>query len=193
MRGRIVTIDVEPDNPLLRLRQLDAALLRAPSATVALERWCALHRISTARRLVAERVESRLARPDAAQRRRLRIDRRTPVRYRRVRLRLGGTLLSDAENWYVPSRLTAPMRRLLDRTDTPFGRVVRPLAFRRRTVATDMLWDGGAASPDRQSSRLVVDQPVLRHRAILVRRDGLPFSEVIETYAASLLSLASGA
>ena len=46
----------------------------------------------------------------------------------------GSVVLSEADNWYVPSRLTPEMNRLLDTTDAPFGRVVQAVHFRRRTL-----------------------------------------------------------
>ena len=63
-----------------------------------------------------------------------------PVRYRHVRLVCGDKLLSEADNWYVPARLTPEMNRLLDETDTPFGRVIRDLNFRRETLSARVLW-----------------------------------------------------
>ena len=176
-----MTEEAGPPGALARLRHLNATLLGARSATVALERWFDRGPIGGTRHLVAEHVETGPARTDAARRRRLGIGPFSAVRYRRVRLRLGATVLSEAENWYVPSRLTAPMNRLLDRTQMPFGRAVRALGFRRRTLSRHLLWDGGVlAGP--QPPRLV-----LRHHAVLVRRDGVPFSEVIETYTAAVL------
>ncbi len=49
------------------------------------------------------------------------------VKYRRVQLRYGVYILSEAENWYVPSRLTPEMNKLFETTDMPFGKVVLPL------------------------------------------------------------------
>jgi hypothetical protein len=36
------------------------------------------------------------------------VDPDEPVRFRRVPLKCGDHVLSEAENWYVPSRLTPP-------------------------------------------------------------------------------------
>jgi chorismate-pyruvate lyase len=94
------------------------------------------------------------------------------VRYRRVRLACGDQVLSDADNWYVPARLTAEMNRTLDQTDTPFGAVVKPLGFQRRTLQAEALHDG---------------RHVLRVTALLVNPEGLPFSLVQENYSAILV------
>src|SRR5260221_12056250 len=63
-----------------------------------------------------------------------------PVRNRRVELRCGERVLAIAENWYVPSRLTAAMNRTLETTQQPFRTVVRPLSPQRQTLAAKLLW-----------------------------------------------------
>lgn len=88
------------------------------------------------------------------------------VRHRRVELTCGGVVFSRADNWYMPQRLTADMNRALE-GDTPFGVVVRPLEFRRRTIAV---------------RRFESDLGVLQHRAVLATPDGRPFSYLVETY-----------
>ena len=90
-----------------------------------------------------------------------------PVRYRRVRLSCGAQVLSDADNWYVPARLSAEMNATLDGTETPFGTVVKPLNFQRRTLKTGALHDG---------------THVLRVTALLVDAEQRPFSLVQENY-----------
>jgi hypothetical protein len=106
-------------------------------------------------------------------RRALRVGPAEPLRYRRVRLRCGTVVMSEADNWYVPRRLTPAMNLTLDTTDEPFGRVVQSLAFKR--------------------IRLAAEQPrgrpgvVLIHRALLSLPDGTPFSYVIEAYQRAAL------
>ena len=75
---------------------------------------------------------------DGRVRRLLQVGPGEPVRYRRVRLSCGDQVLSDADNWYVPARLTAEMNSTLDGSDTPFGTVVKPLDFQRRTLGTEV-------------------------------------------------------
>jgi len=100
------------------------------------------------------------------------------VRYRHVRLHCGEHVLSEADNWYVPARLTAEMNRLLNTTDTPFGRVVAPLQPARRTFAVRMLWS--------DSTRPVPDA-LFEHHAVLYNRDEQPLAEVAEVYRRDLL------
>lgn len=52
----------------------------------------------------------------------------------------GALVLSEADNWYVPGRLTPEMSKLLDTTDLPFGRVVQTLHFQRHTLSSTLLW-----------------------------------------------------
>ena len=96
------------------------------------------------------------------------------VRYRRVTLACGATVLSQADNWYRPSSLTAEMNRRLETTDTPFGIVARPLAFTRHTVFSQ-------TSPGRKC----------RIAALLVTARGAPFSFVVEDYRRGLCSARS--
>ncbi len=114
-----------------------------------------------------------------------------------MRLRCGGHIPSEADNWYVPSRLTADMNEILDTTDTAFGRAVQALQFRRRTLSAILLWlplpqgwKTGAALPDHGSPQLQIPEAVIEHRAVLTLPDGTPFSEVIETYRGDVLAFA---
>jgi len=159
------------------LEQLNARLLANSSATLVLEQWCGEHRLAAEPRIVAERIVGADKPAGAEQRRRLQVGPDEPIGYRRVRLRCGSLILSDADNWYVPGRLSAEMNRLLDETDTPFGKVVRALGPTRRTIAARMLWRRGGAIPDH----------VLQHRAVLVDAQGRPISEVYENYTREVL------
>ena len=111
--------------------------------------------------------------PDAGVRAQLGARPNEAIRYRHVRLRCGGHVLSEADNWYLPARLTADMNRRLDETNTPFGAVVRQLAFHRRTLEVGPL--SGARG-------------ILRVRAVLIDGAGAPFSVVVETYTRDLLA-----
>ncbi len=190
-----------PDTPLARtqalaeLQTLNADLLSHPSATLTLERWCAAHHLAPAATIVAHRVRGadQPLPPDG--RTLLGIGPDEPVRYRRVQLACGGVVLSDADNWYVPARLTAAMNRQLDSSDVPFGKVVQPLHFRRQTLSADLLWsplpdgwDSGAALPPPGRGSLAIPRHVLQHRALLYTQDNQPFSLVIESYTASVLA-----
>src|SRR5262249_6283355 len=173
---------------------LNADLLSHDSATLTLERWCAQHRLASPPRIVAERVAAPDKAPTAEQRRELGVNADDPVRYRRVRLRCGSLVLSEADNWYVPARLTADMNHTLDTSDIPFGRVVQPLHFRRHTISVRLLapllpeaWEMSARVPTEQGGRLPLPAQVLEHRALLMLPEGTPISEVVETYTANVL------
>jgi chorismate-pyruvate lyase len=163
---------------------LHAELVRHDSATLALESWCRRQGVDPATTgVVAQRMPVAHKAPAPEQRVRLGVTTEEPVRYRRVRLSCSGCVLSEAENWYVPGRLTAAMNRLLEHSDTPFGRVIRPLGFRRHLLAVQPLWSRGAGDG-------CIPEHVLRHRALLVGSDGLPLCEVLETYTRDALFLA---
>jgi chorismate-pyruvate lyase len=170
------------------IETLNAELLSNPSATLTLERWCGAHRLAAEAKVSAHLVggEDRQIAPE--DRSLLAIAAEEPVRYRRVQLFCGDKLLSEADNWYVPGRLTAEMNRLLDQTDTPFGRAVKDLEFQRQTLKVTLLWrplppgwELEAAQPDKAGALPVPDH-VLEHRAILYTSARVPFSIVVETY-----------
>jgi chorismate-pyruvate lyase len=180
---------------LALLQTLNAELLSHDSATLTLERWCDLHRLASPARIVAEKVPGIDKAPTAEQRRLLRVGASDPVCYRRVRLSCGGHVLSQADNWYVPGRLTADMNRQLDATDVSFGRVVHALHFQRRTLSASLLWsplpqgwETGTALPVETPGPLPVPTNVLEHRAVLTLPDGTPLSEVVETYTSEVLA-----
>jgi chorismate-pyruvate lyase len=184
---------------LALIQTLNAELLASRSATQTLEKWCGDHRLADEPKIIA-RVIDRVGAPlSAEQRRRLKVADADEVRYRRVQLQCGSRVLSEADNWYLPQRLTKDMNRLLDTTDTPFGAVVRPLEPFRQTLAVVMFWSplperwdrDPAASPLAASSgTLSVPAALFAHRALLYTRDQVPFSEVYEVYQRELLAFA---
>ncbi len=99
------------------LQTLNVNLLSHDSATLTLERWCDVHRLASPARIVAVRDTDREKPVSPEQRRELAVTPAEPVRYRRVRLLCGTVELSEADNWYVPGRLTAEMNKLLDGTE----------------------------------------------------------------------------
>lgn len=161
---------------------LSGRLERAPSATAVLEAWCAERGMAAEPRLVAEKVAGIVKPIDEVRRARLGIGPDEPVAYRRVRLACGSHVLSEADNWYVPGRLTPEMNAMLAATDTPFGRVVKPLSPSRRNLEIRRLWTGPAsrtASPE---------EPLFSVTAILSTGAGVPFCEVVETYKGAVLA-----
>jgi len=175
------------------IQGLNTQLLVSRSATATLEAWCGAHGMAEPPRLSAnlQRGIDKAASPET--RTRLRVGPDTTVRYRSVRLACGDHVLSEADNWYVPERLTPEMNRLLETTDTPFGRVVQALGTVRQTVDSEILWrplpEGWeqAPVPAPACDALAIPEQLFRHRAVLFTDTRLPFSEVVETYGAAIL------
>lgn len=180
---------------LALLQTLNADLLSHPSATLTLERWCSAHHLAAEAKVVAERVHGAdKPLPDEV-RKQLAIGADERVRYRRVQLACGEHVLSEADNWYVPSRLTDAMNHELDSTDTPFGKVVQPLHFRRQTLSAELLWsplpqgwETGTPVPASKGGTMDIPHHVLQHRAVLFDQDNRPFSVVVETYTSQVLA-----
>ncbi|MGH6958314.1 MAG: hypothetical protein ACREEW_16740 [Caulobacteraceae bacterium] len=138
-----------------------------------LERWCAERHLADPPTVVARRVKGVDKHANAHVRALLRARPGETILYRRVALSCGGHVLSRADNWYRPERLTAAMNHELQTTDRPFGLVVKPLKFHRERREDKTLAPGGA--------------DVLRHEALLETPDGTPFSLVVETYTRAVL------
>ena len=192
-----------PDTPLGRtqalavLQTLNADLLSHASATLTLERWCADHRLAAPARVIAQRVHGVDKPLPAALRDALHVGASEPVKYRRVLLRCGDHVLSEADNWYLPRVLTAAMNDRLDHSDAPFGKVVQPLHFRRETLSAQLLWSplppGWEMSdvvPPSHAGKLDLPHLLLQHRAVLRTGENRPFSVLIETYTSNVLGFA---
>ncbi len=180
---------------LALLETLNADLLAHDSATLTIERWCADHRLADPPRIVAERVSDAVKPASAEVRAALDVKPDEPLSYRRVRLKCGDHVLSEADNWYVPARMTPEMNHVLDTTDTPFGKAVAALHFRRHTLSADLLWrpvpegwEMSAVAAQDEKEPLAIPDHVLEHRAVLSTPDGEPFSEVVETYTSDVLA-----
>jgi chorismate-pyruvate lyase len=185
---------------LALLQTFNADLLSHDSATLTLERWCADHRLAdnAQPRIVVQRVHDADKPLPEDLRARLAVAADEPIRYRRVQLVCGERVLSEADNWYVPGRLTAEMNRQLDTTDEPFGKVVKPLGFQRRTVLSELLWSplpqgwesAAAHAPAREVLR--IPHAVLRHHAVLYTSSQVPFSALVETYTNRIFAFGFG-
>jgi len=182
---------------LALMQTLNGDLLAASSATRTLETWCGEHHLAAEPKIVATKIDGVRKEPSAEQLQRLDVRDASQVRYRRVELRCGAHVLSEADNWYVPARLTPEMNALLETTDTPFGKAVQPLRPYRRTISATMLWTplprGWELQPRsrfRSHSRrtLAIPRELFQHRAVLYTETHLPFSEVVETYQSELLA-----
>ncbi len=158
------------------IERLNAELLAGRTATETLERRCAQLGLAE-RPVVHAQVDGTGDVPaaPAALLRDLGVGSAAELRYRRVRLMCGPHVLSEAENWYVPARLSAEMNAALAQGDVPFGRVILPLAPVRRNLSAEILPDGA------------VTGRVLRHRALVLDGEGRPLAQVIETYLAVLV------
>jgi len=147
-----------------------AAIVGGASASAILQGWCADHGLPP---LTARRDRAAVKPPTPAVLAALGVRPGEPVGYRRVRLACGMVILSEADNWYVPARLTRQMNRQLAANDAPFGLVTRPLHFTRHTLRATRAPDG---------------DHILEVTALLVSATGAPFSYVIEDYRRELAS-----
>jgi hypothetical protein len=173
-----------------RLEALSLNLQSWPSATTVLRIWCEDYGLAPEPQIRAIRVrgvDKPLAPEDRAL---LGAAPGEAVRYRRVRLACGERVLSEADNWYRPGLLTDEMNQALETTDAPFGAVVAPLRFQRRTLATRKLFRP-PEPPRRNRWRdvpMAVPPFVLEHRALLLTREGAPLSLVVESYTGQVLA-----
>ena len=161
------------------LQAFERELVTHDSATAVLQAWCDAHGPAPGVKIVARAVPGASKPLPSLAHKALRAASGQPVRYRRVDLMCGNQVLSKADNWYLPDRLTDDMNRRLDQTQTPFGVVVKPLNFTRRNLNTEVLFKGAASVPPL----------VLRHAAVLLTSDGTPFSYVVESYTNQVLSI----
>ena len=154
------------------VRQLETELTASPSATQFLTDKCAALKLASPPVIKAVRVHE--DHPASAEVRKwLDVGADTVLGYRRVKLACGTHVLSEADNWYVPGRLTPEMNHTLDTTEVPFGAVVRPLNFHRNTLKMEALDDQAHA---------------LRVTAVLITGEGAPFSLVVENYSRELVT-----
>ena len=177
------------------LESLNAELLSHDSASVTLAHWCELHHLASDPRIVVVRIPPDSKPVTHELRALLQAGPRKVVRYRHVQLKCGERVLSEADNWYVPARLSSAMNHLLDTTDTPFGVIVRDTHYKRHTLSARMLWtplpsgrEMQGAPAAQRSDPLVIPHAVLEHRAVLKLPDGTPFSALVETYTSDVLA-----
>jgi hypothetical protein len=149
----------------------EAALAAAATATGLLQRLCG----ETPVRAEVDRDASAPAGADSLAR--LGVANESALGYRRVRLMAGARLLSVAENWFVPVRLTPAMCDALETGDKPFGAVIAPLAPRRLPLSVQRLWGGRGDPPD----------ALLSVRAMIVSGAGMPLAIVSERYQRGVL------
>ncbi len=196
---------------LALLQSLNAELLASPSATLTLEHWCAVHGLASPALVRTEPLASGIDEADPAMRADLKVEAGEVVIHRRVALLCGNQLLSVADNWYVPARLSSAMNEQLEHSDAPFGKVVQPLQPWRRTLSAKLLWwplpegwertgalrkapastgSNQAASGAASDPLLEPPQSLFEHRALMAGSDNRPIAELRETYQKGLLAFA---
>jgi hypothetical protein len=147
------------------------------SATEALRLWCSARGIAINPEITAQFVRDHDQPAPAGLRQIMDVSHDEPLGYRHVRLSCQGKVLSEANNWYVPGRLSSEMNRALAETDTPFGKVAAPLHFSR-----------SALEMGPEVAKLCPSGSISMHRALLRLPDGKPLALVIECYTAANLA-----
>jgi hypothetical protein len=200
-RHDVVRRNPWPDTALSRLealallQTLNSELLSNASATLTLDRWCMTHKLApVGEKIVAQRVMDQDVPADTAIRHLLAAAPDEPIVHRRVRLACGVRILSEADNWYLPSRLTPEMNKVLDSSDVAFGRAVQALNFSRKTISANLLWapltpgwEMAAIVPPPTATKLELPHFLIEHHAVLNLPNGSPFSALIERYTADVL------
>ena len=191
---------------LALMQSLNAEILASPTATRALERWCGEHGLAADPRVTIRPLAVPAAAATAETLARLGVSRREKIAYRSVELRCGEVVLSKAENWYLPDRLPRALRRALETSDTPFGRVVQPLAPYRRTVSAQLLWqplppgwernagqdDATCGAPAAElAPALQIPDALFEQRAVVYSGKHVALAEVHEVYQRGILGFAS--
>lgn len=183
---------------LALIQSLSTNILGSTSATASLQKWCADHHMAAEPRISARLISGAANPATAEQLQRLNVKSNSELKYRLVELSCGEHILSVAENWYVPARLTTDMNNLLDNTDTPFGKAVLPLVPFRRTFEVKLLWSplpqGWELVPaeahqyaSKPQKALTIPAELFSHRAVLYSKDNVPIAEVNERYQGTLL------
>ena len=165
-----------------QLREFERVLASEHSATAALTSWCRIRGIAKPAAIIAQRVLTEELPPPPAIIALLQPGPTERIAYRNVRLMCGDAVLSVAQNWYLPDRLTAQMIHALDTTDAPFGRVIAPLGFTR-----ELLVSHHGAAPD------CPEDTILMQHALLRLHDGRPVSAVVECYTSANLQQTNSA
>jgi len=158
------------------LPAFEQTLAAQDSATATLGQWCAARHLASPALITASPVRDVDAPPPGDLQQLLASDSEPTIGYRHVRLSCGPVVLSEAHNWYLPSRLTPAMNAALAASDTPFGKVVAPLHFTRQRL-----------DPRRGRAPACPADTVLSHRALLRLPDGHPLALVMECYTAANL------
>ena len=175
------------------LSTLNQELVLTQSASLTLQTWCKQKNPTLEISLTAKQV--RVPPKPATQtiRKLLKVGPEELIRFRHVLLNCGSQTFSEADNWYVPSRLEREMNWALDNSLTPFGVAVRSLSPTRMNLSSEVF----PHSDDKTSKLTTIrrDSPdeeqqsqiILRHRAVLQTQKG-PLCLVEEHYFEEMLT-----
>jgi chorismate-pyruvate lyase len=156
-------------------------ILAADSVTLAMSDWCREHGIGRLplRSVVHRRAGIRPLPADFP----IRIGHDEAVWFREITLMAGDVPLLDADNWFLPYRISPDAAATLLETDTPFGTALLPGRQTRVSTAILVPEAAGALPPEGVRSPGVA---VLTLRGI-VSLDGQPVSYVEERFRPDLL------
>lgn len=160
-----------------QLGEFERNLASQASATAALGQWCGKQGYADPPLITATPVLGENPAEPEAVRAALSVSAGEALAYRHVRLSCGKHVLSEAHNWYVPTRLTSEMNAALASTNTPFGKVAAPLNFTRERL-----------SSTRERGENCPSGTILTQRGLLRLPDGTPLALVVECYSAANLS-----
>jgi len=169
------------ETPSSRLDRFQSLLLESHSASAVLADWI-LGADEAAHRLAARKLQSQECPATADQRARLAVTEPKALHHRRVCLVAAGRVLSVADNWYVPARLSSDMLARFIHGVTPFGAAIVELGPRRKTLSVERI---------AHLEELVEgERPpawLLKVRALVIDRHDRPLCEVSETYSRNIL------
>lgn len=170
-----VTACVHDDSNRLQ-KQFEQGLAAQTSATEALRSWCDLRGLAKPAQMTARLVRGADMLPPTNIQQLLGVSAGDSLAYRHVQLMCGDRLLSQAHNWYVPSRLSAQMNQQLAQTDIPFGKVISSIGFSRHPVTSTRARDPACPAGT-----------ILANRAVLKNPDGRGLAMVVECYTTANL------
>ncbi|HEY0331916.1 MAG TPA: hypothetical protein VGC77_22805 [Rhodopseudomonas sp.] len=165
------------------------------TATAAIAAWCRRNRPASAADVSVTVLLDREADPqdyDGP----LQVSAGEPLRCRRVLLKWGEQVVSEAENWYFPRRLPVAMQAALTHGNQPFGVVVSALLPRRTTIAMhtgDDIQRGGKAIEGclAELEKAAVFSPpgaFVLHVTAVMEASGVVLAELREHYRRELMA-----
>lgn len=117
--------------------ELMQRIASADSMTECLRDWCDAFAIGSGTLRVVHATASGTIPANLHTRAALNLQPGETIRHRRIKLVYGDTELLEADNWYVPERLTEMANTLLEDTDTPFGIAISQHSQTRQTLSVE--------------------------------------------------------